>query len=212
MKRGIAVAVLLAAGAAPASTGSGKPHSFHLRLTRGSVRIVVPAVFEPLLPGSIYPDRRRPAAPRPLPLVVLERRLAKAAEQELLDRGCIVAEVEAVDRVELDELLAELPRRVEGGIAGVGVLSETVGDVLSDPGVRAAAFFDPPDFRPDDGPGCIPVEIFRRTAGGDSPDAPAPGGCVREKWFRTSAGFPPEAFRDAAEWLAAGPSSGRALR
>jgi hypothetical protein len=47
--------------------------------------------------------------------------------------------------------------------------------------------------------------LFRRAAAGEVP-APAPpagGGCLLEKWYRSDAGFPDEAFRDAAEWLAA---------
>ncbi|HET9793798.1 MAG TPA: hypothetical protein VFS34_04990 [Thermoanaerobaculia bacterium] len=204
MKRGIALVLLLAAAPAPAAPG--KQRSFRLRLRDRSVRVVVPAVFEPLLPGSVYPNRRKPAPPRPLPLVVVDRTLAKAAGQDLLDRGCIVAELAPFDRAGIDGLLAELPRHVDTAIAEVTVLSARAGDVLSDPRIRAAALFDPPDFRPEAGAACVPVELFRRTVRDELPDLPATRDCVREKWYRTSAGFPPEAFRDAAEWLAAGPN------
>jgi hypothetical protein len=203
MRGRIAVLALLAAAAASAE--SGKPRSFRFAQGGRDVRVVVPTVFEPLLPGSVYPDRRRPASPREMLLVVVDRALARSAEPFLLDRGCIVAVVDSVDRELLAGLLAEIPRRAGRTIDAVGILSARASDVLSDPRIRAAALFEPPDPNAGGGGDCRPVAVFRRTPSADLPDS-RPSKCVREKWYRASGAFPPEAFRDAAEWLAAPPS------
>ncbi len=202
MTRRIALFALLVAASAAGS--AAKPRSFHLRLAGRTVRVAVPAVFDPLLPRSVYPNRRAPAPPLPLPLVVVEDGLAKAAEPLLLERGCLVAVTRSPDRAVIAALLAELPRRAGREISAVSVLSTRSGDLLSDPNLRAAALFDPPDLRSGEGSG-VPVELYRRTPDGRLPAAAALPEGVREKWYRTAAEFPPEAFRDAVEWLSAGP-------
>jgi len=206
LSRRLAILALFAAASAAAS--ASKPRSFHLRLAGRDVRVAVPTVFEPLLPLSVYPNRRVPSPARPLPLVIVDAALAKAAEPLLLDRGCLVAVTESPDRAVVAGLLDELPRRLGRDLSGVSVLASRSLDLLSDPNLRAAAFFDPPDLAPPGGKRCVPVQLYRRTSGGDLPDAAASPACVREKWYRTAADFPPEAFRDAAEWLSAGPPPG----
>jgi hypothetical protein len=201
-------AILALLAAASAEAAAAKSRSFHLRVAGRTVHVAVPEVFEPLLPRSVYPNRRAPASLRPLPLVVVDRVLAKSAEPLLLERGCLVAVMRSPDREALAALLGELPRRVGREISAVRVLSSRSGDLLSDPDVRAAALFEPTDFRPADAEHCVPVELYRRTSGGDLPDPAWPARCVREKWYRTSGDFPGEAFRDAAEWLAAEPPGG----
>ena len=171
------------------------------------VRIVVPQAFAPLLPGSVYPNRKEPAQPRGRPIVFVERdpELLRRAEPALLARGFIVAEMAAIDAASIDATLEALGGRIEGGVGEAKLLARRPGDALGDPRVRAAALFDPPAFREPDPHrmNCLPVAIFRRTPDGN----PAGEGfsrptCVSERWFRTSESIPDDAFRDAAEWLA----------
>jgi len=198
-------AAFLAASPA-ALLASGKTRV--IRFTAGSrrVRAVVPEVFEALLPGSIYPNRRRSRPWSGGTVVILERSLAARAEPSLLARGLLVAEVEAIDASTVDAIADELSRRIEGGIGAVELLARRSGDALSSRRLRSAALFDPgalPETRPS--LPCLEVAIFRRAAADELPSAAASsiGGCVTERWYRGRDGFPDEAFRDAAEWLAA---------
>jgi len=178
-----------------------------IRFPAGSrrVRAVVPEVFEPLLPGSVYPNRRRSKPWSGGTVVVLERSLAARAEPFLLARGLLVAEVEEIDAPTVDAIAGELSRRIDGGIGAIALLARRSGDALSSRHLRSAALFDParlPEARPS--LPCVEAAIFRRAAANElpSPEATATGGCVTERWYRGRDGFPDEAFRDAAEWLA----------
>ncbi|HET7451424.1 MAG TPA: hypothetical protein VFL12_01665 [Thermoanaerobaculia bacterium] len=203
MRRRAAVAFLLVLLAASAEE-AGKDRAFVLRAAGQRVRVVVPKRFEPLLPGSVYPNRRIPATRGGAPVVVLERTLAKRAEAPLLDRGFVVAEMERIDRAAIEALLPELARRVGASFGGAKLLARRAGDGLRAPEIDAAALFDPgevPEERPTAFP-CLPIAVFRRTPDGAVPAASRDGACVVERWFRTDGDFPDDAFRDAAEWLA----------
>jgi hypothetical protein len=207
--RAVPAAILAALVSCPAALpGSGSGKSRTIRFTAGTVavRAVVPEVFEPLLPGSIYPNRRKAKPWRAGPVAIVEKSLASRAEGDLLSRGFLVAEVESIDAATVDAIAAGLARKIEGGIGAVTLVARRPGSALSNPTLRSAALFDPPEWRPaPSSSGCLPVTLFHRAASGEVP-APAPladGGCVVEKWYRSDADFPDEAFRDAAEWLAA---------
>ena len=200
------VAALASLGAMPALQAAGKARTLRFTVGTVAVRAVVPEVFEPLLPGSFYPNRRKAKAWSGGPVVIVERSLASRAERDLLARGLLVAEVESIDAAAVDAVESGLARRIEGGIGALTILARRPGSALSNPAVRSAALFDPPEFPPSaPSAACLPVALFHRAASGEAP-APAPpadGGCVLEKWYRSDDEFPDEAFRDAAEWLAA---------
>jgi len=205
--RAALLAALASFGATPpVLQASGRSRSIRFTVGSVAVRAVVPEVFEPLLPGSFYPNRRKARAWSGGPVVIVERSLVSRAERELLARGLLVAEVESIDTAVVDAVEAGLARRIEGGIGPVTLLARRPGGALSNPALRSAALFDPPEFHPaSPSAACLPVTLFHRAAAGEVP-APAPladGGCVLEKWYRSDDGFPDEAFRDAAEWLAA---------
>jgi len=210
VSRRAGAAILWAAAflAAPpaARMASGKSRVMHFTAGSRRVRAVVPVVFEALLPGSIYPNRRRSKPWSGGTVVVLERSLAGRAEPALLARGLLVAEVEAIDAATVEAIADELSRRIEGGIGAVELLARSTGDALSSRHLRSAALFDPgalPEVRPS--LPCVEAAIFHRAATNELPSKAASemGGCVTERWYRGRDGFPDEAFRDAAEWLAA---------
>lgn len=210
MTRRAALAALLVAAASfelfPAALeASVRARIFRFKAAGKGVRAVVPRVFEPLLPGSFYPNRRKQAAWTRGPAVIVEGALARRAEGRLLARGLAVARVESVDAATVDAIAEELSRRIDGGVGAVTLLARRPADALSSRALRAAALFDP-GARPAALPSlpCVEVAIFHRAARGDVPPAPPPaeGGCVSEKWYRSDGDFPDEAFRDAAEWLA----------
>ena len=204
MRHRAAAAFLLLAWAASVA-GAEKERDFVMRAAGQGVRIVVPKRFEPLLPGSVYPNRRVPATRGGARVVVVERSLAKRAEAPLLDRGFVVAEMDRIDRAAVEALLPELTRRVGASFGGAKLLARRAGDALGATEIDAAALFDPAEV-PEERPvafHCLPIAIFRRTRDGAVPDrAPRDGACVAERWFRTDGDFPEDAFRDAAEWLA----------
>ena len=203
-------AILLAAaflGALPpALLASAKSRTIRFPAGSRRVRAVVPQVFVPLLPGSVYPNRRRTKPWSGGTVVVVERDLAHRAEPYLLARGLLVAEVDAIDAATVEAIAEALSRRIEGGIGAVELLARKPGDALSSRRLRSAALFDP-EARPETRPSlpCLDLALFHRAASDDVPSATgsAAGGCVTERWYRGRDGFPGEAFRDAAEWLAA---------
>lgn len=210
MRRPLAVFLGAAAftATAPAAilAASAAARTLHVDVKGENVRVVVPHLFEPLLPGSVYPNRRRERPPHREPVVVVERSLAHRAEPYLLARGLVVAELDRIDRATIESLLETLGQRLEGGIGGASLLARSAGDALGAPNLRAAALFDPAELPPppDSARGCIPVAVFRRLADGAEPGlaSESPSDCIVERWFRSNREIPDAAFRDAAEWLA----------
>ena len=81
---------------------------------------------------------------------------------------------------------------------------------LASPRISAAAIFEPKNFRgsAEAESRCLPAALFLKTPEASPEKAFAATfsrrpECVSEKWYRAEERFPEEAFRDAAEWLAA---------
>ena len=182
---------------------SEKARTFHVRVGGESVRVIVPKTFEPVLPGSVYPNRRKPEPPRRLPVAILAPEAAPALEF-LLERGFLVAERRSAP---IEDLLAALASRPEADVSRAAVFAFR--EAPAEPAaIRATAIFDPdPDRAGPEGPG--PVALFLR-APGRAPSSELSnafaarfGPSIVEKWYRSETGFPEQAYRDAAEWAAA---------
>lgn len=182
---------------------SEKARTIRLRVGGESVRIVVPKTFEPLLPGSVYPNRRKPADARRLPVAILAPETAPALEF-LLERQFLVAVRHSAS---VEDLLAALATRPEAdpGRAAILVFRETP---ILPAAILAIAIFDPDlPARPAATqssvalflrtPRLVPSAELSRALNGRF----GPG--VVEKWYRSEKGFPEQAYRDAAEWTAA---------
>lgn len=197
-------------------------------------RLHVPERFEPLAPGSVYPNRRLPIPAEGRPGVLLwpgasstrtERSLAVTF---LAERGIVVLELPAGGpagpaAAALRDAVAAFGAFRESRGAPVGVLAVRpapglVEAVLDEPALAAAPFLgiDPPPAGAGRGRGRFPVLVGTLHDG--------PGGAA-ERTRRLTAflgrapversyleapggGFPPEAARDAAEWLAASLAEG----
>lgn len=224
---------LLALGAAVASFGllacASSPVALKRTVGIGGVtaRLHVPERFEPLAPGSVYPNRRMPvpAAGRPGVLLWPDEEgggpLPSLAVRFLAERGLVVLELPrngpAGDPAgALREAVAAFAafRESRGGpvaLLAIRPAPALVEAALDEPALRAAAFLglDPPA-----GPSRrerrrLPVLVANLHEAGDEglPErlASALGGAPVERRYlpaRDGAGFPPEAARDAAEWLA----------
>ena len=174
-----------------------------MRVGSDSVRVIVPKTFEPLLPGSVYPNRRKPIEARRLPVAILCREASPALEF-LLERRILVAErgSEPVDA--LLEALAARPEADPGRAALFAYRSVPPTRAA----VKAIAVFDP-DLGVPRAVGSSPVALFFRapllvpSEELSRASVAIFGPRVVEKWYRGEAGFPVEAFRDAADWAAA---------
>jgi hypothetical protein len=193
MKRALLVALLLLAGCTPGVWRKQRA------VNAGGVRarLYLPNLYQPLLPGSIYPDKRKPlaVAGRPGAVVLLpsgaKRDTAVAA---LGERGFVVLTLSGGAGFEVDRAIAWLRERPEcrGGKvvaivpAGTAVKEAAAVAVMGEPVPPASS---------------APFALFALTPGGPRP---AEGRWSLVKWYRPGAhgGFPPEAWRDAAEWLA----------
>ena len=183
---------------------SEKARTFRVRVGGDSVRVIVPKTFEPLLPGSVYPNRRKPVEARRLPVAILSREAAPALEF-LLERRLLV--VEHRDEP-LDALLEALAARPEADRERAALLVFRSAPPALPAAVKAVAVFDP-DLDAPRAAGPSPVALFFRAPGlVPSEELSRASGAlfgphVVEKWYRGEAGFPVEAFRDAADWAAA---------
>lgn len=199
------------------------------RWAGGSGTLLIPRLFRPLLPGSVYPDRRTPIPVRSRPAVVLvaagdasARALRGAAAPYLAERGLVVLATSV--RREPGEAAAKavfgaagyVSSRPESAGARIGLLlvepaDGLVREVLN--GSRfdavALAVFLPAASPGPRSAGGKPVLVLNRAGQeGPSPELshrlgrvlPAPV----ERWYGGPgkvASLPPHAFRDAAEWL-----------
>jgi hypothetical protein len=193
---GLVVAAALAAGAAAAAT----ERTFRITLPEGTARVVVPRRFEPLLPGSIYPDKNRRVKARHLPVAAVDRRLAARGRGFLLERGFLVVETPP-GGVAIASLQAALSGRPEADASRIVVWGE--GSVADTAGAAALALFSP-DARASSG---VPTAVFRargaNTGTGDPESPPRNlGDSIVEKWYGSAGPLPEQAYRDAAEWLA----------
>ena len=201
----------LALLASAALSASEIARTFRIRIGDESVRVVVPKKYEPLRPGSVYPNRRKPVPALGCPVAVVERvaPLTASVEPFLLERGFVVVEMASIDPRRIDDLLHELSRHAEADAAAASLLVWRASAAAGSPRIAAVAIFDPASSPAGGGNGsrCVPTALFLRTPGrspGEGIASGEPSGpeCAIEKWYRGEKGFPPEAFRDAAEWLA----------
>jgi hypothetical protein len=205
MKR---LAILVALSATVVTFGSERLKSRTVATPSGAVRLTIPRAFEPLLPGSAYPDRHRPADPKGCAIAIVERGLLSAETREFfLERGFVVAEARRETLEAANELFAALA--LEGAadpVRSVVLCRGRIPAALATK-VRAAAILDPSPEARHENPR-PPTELFLLTPARAPSDALTEelrrtyGTGAIEKWYRSETGFPREAFRDAAEWLA----------
>jgi hypothetical protein len=193
--------VLIFLVAAPVCA-SEKARTFRVRVGGESVRVIVPKTFEPLLPGSVYPNRRKPVSARRLPVAILAPETAPALEF-LLERQFLVVVRQSVA---VEELLAALASRPEADPSRAAILAYREAPVLPAT-IRATAIFDP-DLSSKSPAAFSSVAVFLRTPR-LAPSAELSralngpfGPHVVEKWYRGETGFPGQAYSDAAEWAA----------
>jgi hypothetical protein len=153
-------------------------------------RLYVPKVYAPLLPGSIYPDKKMavPAKARPLLVVVCPEK-GDCRKNEILDqaaqRGLVVLVAKRDD--------AAIGNRPEVDLTRTGTLivTPTALKVQGAPPTRAGAPHSSPS-----------KQILLATLHMAEPPA-TPDGAVLKLYAPDARGrLPREAFRDAVEWLA----------
>lgn len=197
---------------------SEKARSFSIAYAGGTARVTVPKKFAPLLPGSVYPNRKRPIPASACPVAVIQpweggARFAALFREDLLERGFLLAETGRPCGGDPSLLLVALALHPEADPGRAVLVSG--GDALPPaPGRFAATVLFDPALRSGDGGGSArarpeTLAVFLRTPA-LRPGADLSrrlqrqfGPAVEEKWYRTEADFPEQAFRDAAEWLCA---------
>jgi hypothetical protein len=193
-------------------SASERARSYSLAYTGGSARVHVPKTYAPVLPGSVYPDRKKPVAARACPVAVVEGPLgfARLLREELLERGFLVVETGRAGRGSLAPLLDALNPHPEADPARAVFIGRELPEANARDRLAAAVLFEPAQGAgsppPAAAPGPASVAVFLRTPA-RVPSATltrelqgrfGPG--VVEKWYRAEEDFPSEAFRDAAEW------------
>jgi hypothetical protein len=182
------------------------------RVSSGGVegRLYVPKLYAPLLPGSIYPDKKTaiPAKGRPALVVVCPVK-GDCRKGEILEqaarRGLVVFVVRPASALQKIDLLRN---RAEVDADQIGwLLVEPNGDFLrrwtgaGAPGAAAAVIGSPPRASPG-----LPSSPSKKILFASSlSEAPleAPDGTVLKLYSPNEKGLlPREAFRDAVEWLA----------
>jgi hypothetical protein len=176
-------------------------------------RLYVPKLYAPLLPGSIYPDRKVavPARGRPALVVVCPEK-GDCRKDEILEqaaeRGMVVLVLtRPPSAAPKDDLLRT---RAEASAAQIGWLFvEPTNEFLrrwtnaGAIGAAAAVLGPPRDFAPAF-PSSLSKQVVLLFAALHTAEAvPVPEGAVLKLYAaRPSGGLPREAFRDAVEWLA----------
>jgi hypothetical protein len=190
---------------------SEKARSFSIRFADEKAAVFVPKKFEPLLPGSVYPNRHKPVAAEGCPVAIVRKGpdLSSQPRETLLERGFVVVECRCASPGDYAALLGALASHIEADVRGAFVIAEGIGSISPGPRIRAWAIFDPPSSEPRDPVASRgPVAVFLRTPDLTPSNALSEsfrkrfGENVVEKWYRSEKGFPEQAFHDAAEWLA----------
>ena len=163
-------------------------------------RLYVPLTYAPVIPGSVYPNKKQPlpARGRPGVVVAVPDRLFARAARPLGERGLVVLRV--APGADLKAAAAWLAARPECAGARVGAELAGAAPAGADTGFAAVVAVAPPGLftTPD-----VPT-LVARTGGAEIP----PPGVTVEKWYRTPEPFdardlvPETAWRDTAEWLA----------
>ncbi|HVO51556.1 MAG TPA: hypothetical protein VMV60_11225 [Thermoanaerobaculia bacterium] len=176
-------------------------------------KLYVPKVYAPLLPGSIYPDKKTPVPAKGRPaIVVVCPAKGDCREKEILERAAQRGLVVLVGREPKSDLLRT---RAEADAERIGwLLVSPTGDFLRGwreqsaaggpiavllPAKRtSAAGAEPPK------PSALsPFRKFLFAASPDSAPSTLPGGAVLKLYSPDGKGLlPDEAYRDAVEWLA----------
>ena len=197
------VAALLSPFFAACLSASEVARTFHIRVVGESLRVSVPKTFEPLLPGSVYPNRRKPVDARRLPVAIVDRE-ALPAREFLLERKFLVVERGSAPVSGVLAVLAAHPEADSDLAAVIGF--RNLPPVPS--GVRAVVILDPDLAAGNPSPPTGAVALFLRTPA-RTPSVEftrvvqarfGPG--LVEKWYRDEVGFPEQAYRDVAEWSA----------
>ena len=192
-------ALLLAANPLFASE---KARTFRIHAGVESIRVVVPKVFEPLLPGSVYPNRRKPVAPRALPVAIIDPGAAQA-EEFLLERRFVVVERKPAP---IDAILKALETHPEADTRRLVALAcRSFPDSMS--ALKSIVIFDPDLDAPFPSASSETALFLLSPARSPSEELTERlrtrfGSNAIEKWYRSENGFPDQAFRDAAEWSA----------
>jgi hypothetical protein len=207
----LAISMVSCLGIACAS-GPALARSFRLDLPGGSARAYVPKAFEPLVPGSVYPNRRKPVEARRRAVAVVAAGVPgrRALQERLLERGFLVVEERRPSGEPVTAVADALAGHPEADPSRIClVVSGSISRPL-DPRVRAVVVFDPesaPAGPPEPGSPGPPVAAFLRTPRQEpSPETSrriraALGASAIERWYEGTGGFPRQALRDAAEWL-----------
>ena len=174
-------------------------------------RLYVPRVYAPLLPGSIYPDRKSPVPARGRPaIVVVCPEKGDCRESEILEqagwRGMVVL---IFKRPPTSPLKNDLLRtRAEASAKQTAwLLVAPTEDFLrrwigSDAPGSATAVLEPPLPSFLSKQNLLPPLLFSSLLLSDGqPETPA-GAILKLYAARPAGGLPDEAFRDAVEWLA----------
>jgi hypothetical protein len=193
-----ALAVLLALAAAGCASGSwASRRSASADGFRG--RLYVPRLYAPIVPGSVYPNRRVtvPARGRPGVVVAVPDRLFARAAAPLGERGLVVLRLS--DRARLRDAAAWLASQPE--CAGAAVGAEVAGEVPKD-WPRSVSAFALVGAEPRPRPSSQPVLSLSMSVA----TAPDPAWAVRaygaSERFDARDLVPPQGWKDAAEWLA----------
>jgi hypothetical protein len=172
-------------------------------------KLYVPKVYAPLLPGSIYPDRKHPVPAKGRPaIVVVCPGTGDCRRDEILEsagrRGMVVLVLEQPPSAPLNSDL--LRTRAEANAAQTGwLLVEPTGAFLrrwmedAAPGTSAALLRPPPLPSSPSKRFFLLLSSLHPTEGDSFPS----GAILKLYAARPSGGLPPQAFRDAVEWLAA---------
>jgi len=153
-------------------------------------KLYVPNLYAPLLPGSIYPDKKTPvpATARPAMLLMCPSS-GDCREKEILDQAAQRGLVVLVTR-SAEAAIGPRPE-VDRARTGTLIVTPTSLKVEVQPPPRAGA-----------SPFPLSKKIFLATSLSDAP-LEAPDGTVLKLYSPKKEGLlPSEAFRDAVEWLA----------
>lgn len=171
-------------------------------------RLYVPKMYAPLLPGSIYPDKKVavPAKGRPVMVLVCPEK-GDCREKEILGQAAQRGLVVLVSREPDFDLLRT---RAEADAANIGwLLVNPSGDFLrrwmgGGAAGKAVAMIGPPSQPGSPGPfPSFPSKEFLLAALLDREPPEAGDGTVLKLYAPNAKGLLPiEAFRDAVEWLA----------
>ncbi len=207
----IAIAFVFSAWTLSVAGSPGIHSTFRVEAAGARVDVSTPQLFEPLRPGSVYPDRRRPVEPVRRPLIVIRKmaELDDEAREAFFERGFVLAEVDRLDETVLRAIVARLAERSEVDVSRLQVVGEGNDRFAAGPPLLGFAVVRPADSFRSGGEGSVPTLLLLATPRQlPSPELSAVfrnvwGENRVEKWYRSPGNrLPRQALRDAAEWMA----------